>query len=148
MRRGRCAGGWSGGGLEQDAEPGQEPAAGGADAAGREAELVGDLGVGDRRAGHEQFQELVPAAGRAGHGLAGTRSGAGQKAGCSGKDSGYPAARHVRGLGRAPLPPPAMDMTHPFVQVPQPTLPALTPAFRPVGEWVPCLDAARLANPP
>ena len=44
------------GGLQQHAQPGQASSAGRPDAAHRKPQLVGDVGVGRWRVGHEQFQ--------------------------------------------------------------------------------------------
>src|SRR5690349_10543030 len=60
----------SSGGLEQDAESGQTAAAGGADAANRQPELVRYLGVGGRRVGHEHFHQPLPLPGQAAKSLA------------------------------------------------------------------------------
>ena len=74
--RPQAAGGWTlrGTGLthacEQDAQPGQAAPAGGADAADRQPELVGDLGIGHRRVGHEHLEQPLPAPGQAGQRVA------------------------------------------------------------------------------
>jgi hypothetical protein len=56
--------------VQQHPQPGQAPAAGRADAADREAELVGDLGVGHGRVGHQHLEHPLPAQRQPGHGLA------------------------------------------------------------------------------
>ena len=46
--------------VQQFPEPGQTSPASGADAAHRQPELVGYLGIGSRRVSHEQFKHLLP----------------------------------------------------------------------------------------
>lgn len=52
--------------AQQFPQPGQASPTGGTDAAHREPELVGYLGVGSRRVGHEHFKHLLPPHGQAG----------------------------------------------------------------------------------
>ena len=54
------------GGLQKYAQLSQASPSGGTDAAYRQSELIGYLGVGSWRVSHEQFEETLPAPRKAG----------------------------------------------------------------------------------
>ena len=58
------------GGLQEDAEPGQAPAAGGPDTAYRQVELIRYFGIGSRRIGHQHLEQSLPSPRQAREGIA------------------------------------------------------------------------------
>ena len=56
--------------MQEDPEPGQAAVAGRADAADRQPELLGYLGVGGGRVRHQQFEHALPPPGQVRQGLA------------------------------------------------------------------------------